>query len=39
MIFNIREIRATLNVGFNKLNPGKIDNKSMIAIGVKGYIT
>ena len=38
-IFNKREKRTTLNVGLNRLNIGKMESKSIIAIGVNGYTT
>ena len=38
-IFSMRDTRNTLNVGPNRLKIGRMDSRSMIAIGVKGYIT
>lgn len=37
-ILSKRDIRTTLKVGLSKLKVGKIDNKSIIAIGVNGYV-
>lgn len=37
-IFSRRETRTILNVGLIMLNVGKMDNRSIMAIGVKGYI-
>ena len=36
-IFKRRVTRNTLKVGLRRLTIGKIDNKSIIAIGVIGY--